>query len=70
MTGISVILNGERQAADSSSLAEFLTKQDVGPARRFMAVAVNGEVVPRENWPGLRLAEGDEIEIVQPMKGG
>jgi sulfur carrier protein len=70
MTGFSVILNGVRHPAGSDSLAEFLAKQDVGPARRFIAVAVNGEVVPRENWPSLRLAEGDEIDIVQPMKGG
>jgi sulfur carrier protein len=70
MTSISVILNGARRSADTNSLAEFLAAQGVDAARRFVAVAVNSVVVPREDWPSLRLAEGDQIEIVQPMKGG
>jgi thiamine biosynthesis protein ThiS len=44
--------------------------QGVDATRRFVAVAVNGMVVPRQDWPNSRLAEGDEIEIVQPIKGG
>ncbi|MGH6881224.1 sulfur carrier protein ThiS [Hypericibacter sp.] len=70
MTGIAVILNGRAHSADTDSLIEFLKTQGVDPARRFVAVAVNGVVVPREGWPGQRLAAGDQIEIVQPMKGG
>jgi thiamine biosynthesis protein ThiS len=70
MTGISVILNGKRISASTDSLTEFLVEQGVDAARRFIAVAVNSVVVPRDEWPGLRLSDGDQIEIVQPMKGG
>ena len=70
MTGISVILNGMKRSADTGSLVEFLQAQGVDPARRFVAVAVNSVVVPRGDWPSRHLAEGDQIEIVQPMKGG
>jgi sulfur carrier protein len=70
MTGVSVVLNGKPVSAGTDSLVEFLAEQGVDAARRFVAVAVNSEVVPRGEWPNLRLAEGDEIEIVQPMKGG
>jgi len=70
MTGISVVLNGKRASANTESLAEFLAEQGVDASRRFIALAVNGVVVPRGEWPSLRLSDGDEIEIVQPMKGG
>jgi thiamine biosynthesis protein ThiS len=70
MTGISVILNGKRISAGTDSLAEFLVEQGVDAARRFIAVAVNSVVVPRDEWSNLRLSDDDQIEIVQPMKGG
>jgi sulfur carrier protein len=35
-----------------------------------VAVAINGEVVRRADWPGVRLAEGDEVEIVKATQGG
>ena len=35
-----------------------------------VAVAVNGEVVRRANWPDVRLADGDEVEIVKATQGG
>jgi thiamine biosynthesis protein ThiS len=70
MTGISVILNGKRISAGTDSLTEFLVEQGVDAARRFIAVAVNSVVVPRDEWSNLRLSDDDQIEIVQPMKGG
>lgn len=70
MTGISIILNGARVMADAGTLAELLAERGVDAAQRFIAVAVNNVVVPRGEWATLGLAEGDRIEIVQPMKGG
>jgi thiazole synthase len=35
-----------------------------------IAVAVNGEVVPRARWAGLQLAEGDQVELVRAVGGG
>ncbi len=37
---------------------------------RGLAVAVNGQVVPRHAWDGTRLAPGDEVEIVKLFAGG
>ena len=38
--------------------------------RPGIAVAVNGEVVPRAAWTGRRLAPGDDVEIVGAAQGG
>ncbi len=40
------------------------------PSPRGIAVARNGEVVPRSTWDRTELAAGDEIEIVTAAAGG
>ena len=39
-------------------------------ARDGIAVAVNGEVVPRGTWGQRRLQEGDKVEIIRAVQGG
>lgn len=70
MTGLSIVVNGAPITADAGTLAELLAERRIDAAQRFIAVAANNVVVPRGEWATLRLAAGDRIEIVQPMKGG
>ena len=70
MTGLSNLVNGARVTADAGTLAELLAERRIDATQRYIAVAVNNVVVSRGEWTTLRLAEGDRIEIVQPMKGG
>lgn len=42
----------------------------VGGGARGVAVAVNGEVVPRSRWSDTSLREGDRVEILEPQQGG
>ena len=35
-----------------------------------VAVAVNGQVVPRRNWTSVQLADGDRVELVKVVAGG
>jgi sulfur carrier protein len=41
-----------------------------GGAARGIAVAVNGEVVPRAAWAGTVLRDGDRIEVLTAAQGG
>jgi sulfur carrier protein len=41
---------------------------DAGP--RGIAVAVNGEVVPRSAWDATDLRSGDRVEILTAAQGG
>ena len=45
------------------------TIADLVGARRGIAVALNGEVLPRDGYRRL-LSEGDEVEIVTAVQGG
>ena len=38
--------------------------------RRRVAVARNGEVVPRSAWEATRLRDGDAVEVLAPVAGG
>jgi sulfur carrier protein len=37
---------------------------------RGVAAAVDGEVVPKEQWKETTLADGQHIEVVQAVQGG
>ncbi|WP_119304154.1 sulfur carrier protein ThiS [Dongia deserti] len=70
MTSIAIILNGAEMTVETTSLAQLLADRGVDERQRFVAVAVNNLVMPRSEWASVRLAAGDRVEIVQPMKGG
>ena len=44
--------------------------QSAASGARGVAVAVNGQVVPRHAWNATRLSAGDEVEIVKLFAGG
>lgn len=66
----SIRINGERKSVDASTIDDLLRAADIDPSGRFVAVAVNGVVVPRGRWDSERVREGDDIEIVSPAPGG
>ncbi len=66
---ISVTLNGKPRELDgSTSIAEFLRALDLKPQQ--VAVAVNGEVVPRSRWAEAAIQDGDAVEVVRAVGGG
>jgi thiazole synthase len=53
---------------DSLDVPRLLAAQGVG--EDSVAVAVNGEVVPRRRWPSVTLTSGDRIDLVRVVAGG
>ena len=43
---------------------------EITEARRGVAVAVNGEVVPRSTWATAGLRDGDRVEVLTAAQGG
>jgi sulfur carrier protein len=66
---VRVVINGEsHDIAVGTSVAQLIksvTDQDKG-----IAVAVNGEVMPRREWPAVALADRDQVEVVTAVQGG
>ncbi len=68
---IEAIVNGEpRSLAAETSIARLV--EDLVGVEGLLGVAVarNGEVVPRSEWATTHAEAGDEIEIVRPIQGG
>lgn len=63
-------INGIEEEVAAATLAELLTDRGIDPKTRFLAVAVNGAVVRRAEWPARPLLPGDDVEIVRPLQGG
>lgn len=65
------MVNGESREVENGLTVEGLvsTMPSV-PEGRGVAVAVDGEVVPRGAWTRTPLREGDRVEIVTAVQGG
>lgn len=66
---IAITVNGERrELSRRMKLIRFLRVNGISP--RMVAVAVNGEVLHRHDWPDVTLRDGDVLEIVRMVGGG
>ncbi|MGO9961024.1 MAG: sulfur carrier protein ThiS [Solirubrobacteraceae bacterium] len=68
---MNVTVNGEaRRLPAGATVASVVQLLDVAPGARGIAVAVDGEVVSRSNWPQTELREGSLVEVVAAIGGG
>lgn len=58
----------EREVSDGATIAHVLRELDL--AGDWVAIAVEGEVVPRSHWAERNLHAGEEVEVVTAMAGG
>ena len=65
---IAITLNGEPRAVRSATVADLL--REIGLDIRKVAVERNEEIVPRSTYAMVRLADGDQLEIVHFIGGG
>ncbi len=63
-------VNGVEEELAAATVAELLAARGIDPQARFLAVALNGAVVRRADWPCQALSPGDQVEIVRPLQGG
>ena len=64
-----VRLNGDtRECREGMTLADLVAELGLGAKR--IAVEVNRDIIPREEYAHCRLNAGDEIEIVHFVGGG
>ncbi len=64
-----IIVNGQsRPVAEGTTVADLL--EELGLARKYVAVEVNLQLVPRPQHGEHRLAPGDRLELVTLVGGG
>jgi sulfur carrier protein len=67
---IELWVNGERRRVAATDVRSFLVALGLDPGGRGIAVARNGEVVPRSAWQTTIVAPDDRIDIVGAVQGG
>lgn len=66
-----IVLNGRSsEVRAGETVAEVLGRLGLGVDARGVAVAVDGEVVPRAAWETFALAEHARVEVLAAMQGG
>jgi sulfur carrier protein len=68
---LQVHVNGEpRDLDDGTTVAAVVASLGAEGARRGVAVAVDAEVVPRAQWEGRELRDGERVEVLRAIQGG
>ncbi len=66
---MNITINGTpHELTEGTSLAQAVSLLTTSAAG--VAVAVNGAVVRRADWPGTGLADGDHVEVLTAVQGG
>lgn len=71
---ITILVNGDRAEvapdATIAALVEEVLPESARRAGRGVAVALNGEVVPRGRWGMTQVEENDRVEVLTAIGGG
>ena len=66
-----VTINGEpRELSVGATVEQVVRESGAAPEGRGVAVALDGEVVPRGEWATTAVREGQRVEVVQAVQGG
>lgn len=66
---IKVKINGEDWAArPETKIMNLLGRLKISP--KICAVEINSEIIPRSEYRGRALQDGDQVEIIRLMAGG
>jgi len=68
---LKIILNGNSSdLRGGESVLAAIQQLGLPADARGVAVAVDGEVIPRARWEDVRLREGARVEVLSAMQGG
>jgi sulfur carrier protein len=68
---VTILLNGApSELPNGALLPDLLARSGHTTAARGIAIALNGEVVPRAEWAEQPLHDGDAVELLVAVQGG
>lgn len=65
-----VTVNGEPRAVAGRTVTDLLVELETAADGRGVAVAIDGEVVSRGDWPRRTLRAGERVEVLTAIQGG
>jgi sulfur carrier protein len=67
---VRIELNGRDVEVEARATVADAVTASGASERRGVAVAVEGEVVPRSEWEATPLREGQQVDVLQAVQGG
>lgn len=68
---MNAVLNGRVESFSSApTIRRLVEESGHDPRGMGVAVALNGEVLPRGMWDGTTIEDGDRVEILVATQGG
>jgi thiamine biosynthesis protein ThiS len=68
MDPMNLTINGETQISSAETLGALVDQLTIKPDR--LAIELNRQIVPRDQWTQTPLHDGDRLEIVHFVGGG
>ena len=67
---MNVRVNGDEREVAPGTTVDAVVRTLAAEPDRGVAVAIDGEVVPRSAWERTVLADGQELEVLRAVQGG
>ena len=68
---MNIQVNGKAHTLDSEqNVAELVFELSGSVEAQGVAVAINGQIVRRTDWPTRTLRDNDEVEVLRAVSGG
>ncbi len=65
-----LIVNRQERVIENDAPTVQALVSDQMESERSLAIAVNGDIVPKQDWASRTLQDGDEVDIVRAVSGG
>jgi len=65
-----ITINGERRELGERATIDAVVRAAGAPDGRGVAVALDGEVVPRGEWATTEVRDGQQVEVLHAVQGG
>lgn len=68
--GMTISLNNQILEVEAQMMLSNVVFQQLGENSKGIAVAINGQVIPKNSWQETAVNENDDILIIKATQGG
>ena len=68
--GMTITINNKQVEVVAQEVLQQIVFDQIGENAKGVAVAINGQVIPKDSWPQTAVSENDDILIIKATQGG
>lgn len=67
---MTITINNKQVEVVAQEVLQQIVFDQIGENAKGVAVAINGQVIPKDSWPQTPVSENDDILIIKATQGG